>query len=139
MVGGWVLYTSKPVLVIVELLFGPIQVDIPNPGLRNHCGVVRAAAISVTPDYYCMSSQPTTRSRTLLFISYRDSRARSSRFSTPHPISSYDDPDIPTNENEGLMNLSHPAHVSLDLPPNWVDVSDQVQDILGGTHAKITA
>jgi syntaxin 16 len=25
------------------------------------------------------------------------------------------------------------------LPPKWVDISDQVQDILGGTHAKITA
>jgi len=36
---------------------------------------------------------------------------------------------------------SHAAHVSIDmhLPPRWVDVSEQVQDILGGTHAKMTA
>jgi syntaxin 16 len=100
------------------------------------------------------TSQPTTRSRTLLFISYRDSRARSSRFSRTNPPSSYDDPDIGANENERLMS-SQPGHVSLDvdLPPKWyplcgyilyhalllsrrVDVSDHVQDILGGTHAK---
>jgi len=33
---------------------------------------------------------------------------------------------------------SQRGHISLDvdLPPKWVDVSDQVQDILGGTHAK---
>jgi hypothetical protein len=63
------------------------------------------------------TSQPTTRSRTLLFISYRDSRARSSRFSRAN---SYDDPDIGANENERLMS-SQPAHVSLDvdLPPKW--------------------
>jgi syntaxin 16 len=66
------------------------------------------------------TSQPTTRSRTLLFISYRDSRARSSRFSRTRPPSSYDDTDIGSNEYEGLMN-SQPGHVSLDvdLPPIW--------------------
>lgn len=66
------------------------------------------------------SSQPTSRSRTLLFISYRDSRARSSRFSRSPAASSYDDPDAGSNENEGLMS-SLPGHVSLDvdLPPKW--------------------
>lgn len=61
------------------------------------------------------TSLPTTRSRTLLFISYRDSRARSTRFSRPQ--SSYDEPDQPADENEHLIT----RHLTLDLhlPPKW--------------------
>ncbi|KAJ6586940.1 syntaxin-like t-SNARE protein TLG2 [Mycena vulgaris] len=67
------------------------------------------------------------RSRTGLFLSYRDSRAQS-------PYAAADD------EHEGLIPAS-PGHtvLDLDLPPKWVDISDQVQDVLADTRAKITA
>jgi syntaxin 16 len=80
---------------------------------------------------------PTTRSRTLLFISFRDSRAPSTRFSRLQ--SSYsDEPYRADDENETLIHPSS-AHLALDseLPPKWVDLSEQVEEILGGTQAKI--
>ncbi|KAJ7770228.1 syntaxin-like t-SNARE protein TLG2 [Mycena maculata] len=76
------------------------------------------------------------RSRTGLFLSYRDSRARRPRVSS-YPESPYAAAD---DEHEGLIPAS-PGHTALDLdlPPKWVDISDQVQDILADTRAKITA
>ncbi|KAF8135718.1 t-SNARE [Boletus edulis] len=84
------------------------------------------------------SSSPTTRSRTLLFISYRDSRTRSSRFS--RPLSSYDDPYQAGDEHEHLITPGA-SHVALDahLPPKWVDLSDQVEEILSNAQSKIGA
>ncbi|KAG7449517.1 t-SNARE [Guyanagaster necrorhizus] len=74
---------------------------------------------------------PTTRSRTGLFLSYRDSRASSTRFSRSRITfdDSYD-------EQQQLIN--HDT-VDIDLPPKWVDISEQVQLILADTQAKITA
>ena len=66
---------------------------------------------------------PTTRSRTLLFISYRDSSARAPRRSRGGR--QYDDAYYghqPSDENEGLMDhQAVPPHTSLDveLPPKW--------------------
>ncbi|KAJ7072311.1 syntaxin-like t-SNARE protein TLG2 [Mycena amicta] len=80
----------------------------------------------------------TTRSRTGLFLSYRDSRIvarpRTSYPESPYTVADEDD------EREGLIPSS-PRHTALDLdlPPQWVDISEQVQDILADTHAKITA
>ncbi|KAJ8589328.1 t-SNARE [Rhizopogon salebrosus TDB-379] len=84
------------------------------------------------------SSSPATRSRTLLFISYRDSRARSTRFSRSR--TSYDEPYGAEDENDTLINASS-GHVTLDaeLPPKWVDLSEQVEEILRGTQAKVVA
>ncbi|KAG2078825.1 t-SNARE [Suillus decipiens] len=85
------------------------------------------------------SSLPTTRSRTLLFISFRDSRVPSTRFSRLQ--SSYsDEPYRSQDENEMLIQSSS-AHLApdSDLPPKWVDLSEQVEEILGGTQAKIVA
>ncbi|KAF8558067.1 t-SNARE [Imleria badia] len=84
------------------------------------------------------SSSPTTRSRTLLFISYRDSRTRSTRFS--RPLSSYDDPYQANDEHEQLITPGA-KHVALDahLPPKWVDLSDQVEEILANVQVKIGA
>ncbi|ETW80628.1 hypothetical protein HETIRDRAFT_320868 [Heterobasidion irregulare TC 32-1] len=92
--------------------------------------------MSSAPSTSSAASAPTTRSRTLLFISYRDSSARSSRFArTAH----YDDAH---DEREGLIDAG-PGHISLDvqLPPKWyvVDLAEQVEDILAGTQAKISA
>ncbi|RDB16784.1 t-SNARE affecting a late Golgi compartment protein 2 [Hypsizygus marmoreus] len=70
----------------------------------------------------------TTRSRTGLFLSYRESIPRS------RPAN-YEDDD----EHEHL--ISTPRHIVLDvpLPPQWVDFAEQVEFILVDTKAKITA
>ncbi|KDR75888.1 hypothetical protein GALMADRAFT_248636 [Galerina marginata CBS 339.88] len=63
----------------------------------------------------------TTRSRTGLFLSFRDSTAR------------YSD-----SEHHGLIT----NHVALDvnaLPPQWLDISDQVEDILANSLSAIQA
>ncbi|KAJ3989085.1 t-SNARE [Lentinula detonsa] len=79
----------------------------------------------------------TTRSRTGLFLSYRDSRAPSSRFT--RKLSNYDEPDTAlADEHEGLIANTHHT-VDFDLPPKWVDISEQVQLILSDTQAKIAA
>ncbi|KAJ7925317.1 syntaxin-like t-SNARE protein TLG2 [Mycena leptocephala] len=76
------------------------------------------------------------RSRTGLFLSYRDSRDSRARLSRPrsYPESPYAGVD---DEHEGLIPAS-PGHTALDLdlPPKWVDISEQVQDILADTQAK---
>ncbi|KAF4620810.1 hypothetical protein D9613_000692 [Agrocybe pediades] len=61
----------------------------------------------------------TIRSRTGLFLSYRDSTTR------------------PDEEHHRLIN-----HTAIDvpsLPPQWVDISDQVEQILANTEANIHA
>jgi len=62
---------------------------------------------------------PTTRSRTLLFISYRDSSARVPRSSRIGRL--YEDFYHPNDENEGLINHQGTPHTSIDveLPPKW--------------------
>ena len=61
-----------------------------------------------------MSSTPTTRSRTLLFLSYRDSRASSS--TSHHRYALETDGD----ENERLIDPTK-DHIAIDvrLPPKW--------------------
>ncbi|KXN90592.1 t-SNARE affecting a late Golgi compartment protein 2 [Leucoagaricus sp. SymC.cos] len=85
-----------------------------------------------------MSSQfqPTTRSRTGLFLSYRDSRTTSTRFSRTK-ISRYAESDTGDDEQERLIGMS--SHVALDveLPPKWVDDAESVQETLGETERKI--
>ena len=64
---------------------------------------------------------PTTRSRTLLFISYRDSRAGTSRSRRSRVITNYDAAqDDDDDEHERLIN-AEPGHISIDaeLPPKW--------------------
>ncbi|KAF9012330.1 t-SNARE [Cyathus striatus] len=86
------------------------------------------------------SSSPTIRSRTGLFLSYRDSQTRSTRFSRSR-LTTYDDTYAAADENEGLIASPSSAHVAVefDLPPKWVDISDQVEDILSDTQTKIGA
>ncbi|KAI0717189.1 hypothetical protein C8T65DRAFT_641663 [Cerioporus squamosus] len=66
------------------------------------------------------SLNPTTRSRTLLFISYRDSRAGASRSRRSRIITNYDDAQDDGDEHEHLIN-AEAGHISLDaeLPPKW--------------------
>ncbi|TKY86982.1 hypothetical protein EX895_003659 [Sporisorium graminicola] len=115
---------------------------------------------STPPPYAAAGSSTTgtwthlgqTRSRTLLFLSYRDSAGPSSRtrtnagdvyFQAPYTDSS-DDPLNSSSLNaaasgddatEGLLSRrSREGHVALsispELPPKWMDVSDQVDQIL---------
>ena len=70
--------------------------------------------------YTTSAFEPTIRSRTLLFLSYRDSRTRSTRFSRPRHRPAYDDLDPLDDEHQGL--ISSPSHVAVDvneLPPQW--------------------
>ncbi|KAJ7287516.1 syntaxin-like t-SNARE protein TLG2 [Mycena rebaudengoi] len=80
------------------------------------------------------------RSRTGLFLSYRDSLTR--RVSRRSRLSSYPESPyaITDDEHQGLIPAS-PSHTALDLdlPPKWVDISDQVQHLLADTKAKISA
>ncbi|KAH7089364.1 t-SNARE [Auriculariales sp. MPI-PUGE-AT-0066] len=102
--------------------------------------------------------QPTTRSRTLLFLSYRDSKARGPRrrrdLNGSRRASAgrhcYD-----TDERAGLIGknkLASTSHISLDmspispafsshvdLPPKYVDTSDEIGRLLDGIQLKIAS
>ncbi|TFK87098.1 t-SNARE [Polyporus arcularius HHB13444] len=86
------------------------------------------------------SLNPTTRSRTLLFISYRDSRAGASRSRRARIITNYDAAHDDDDEHERLIN-AEAGHISIDaeLPPKWVDIADQVKEIIAGIQTKIAA
>ncbi|KAF7792394.1 hypothetical protein EIP86_003431 [Pleurotus ostreatoroseus] len=85
------------------------------------------------------TATPTTRSRTLLFLSFRDSRASSSRFRRPRTPVHFED-TAGEDEQDRLIDPSV-AHVAIDadFPPRWADVASQVEDILAGAQAKISA
>ncbi|KAF5322439.1 hypothetical protein D9619_001784 [Psilocybe cf. subviscida] len=68
----------------------------------------------------------TTRSRTNLFRSYRDSRSRHNHYS--------DD-----DEHEGLIRGNNHVTINAQLAPTWVDISDQVESLLADTSANIQA
>ncbi|KAF8625436.1 hypothetical protein AX15_005395 [Amanita polypyramis BW_CC] len=65
-----------------------------------------------------------SRSRTGLFLSYRSSRPRSHRDSN--------------NDDEAQRLI--PDHIALDvhLPPRWVDIADQIHEILHDAQQKIS-
>ncbi len=67
-----------------------------------------------------MASQydPVTRSRTGLFLSYRDSRATSTRFSK-QKLSRYADNDGDNDEQDRLIGSSSHVTLDVDLPPKW--------------------
>ncbi|KAF5355083.1 hypothetical protein D9756_005287 [Leucocoprinus leucothites] len=63
--------------------------------------------------------QPTTRSRTGLFLSYRDSRTTSTRFSK-RKFSRYADADnVDDDEQDRLIGSSSHVALDIDLPPKW--------------------
>ncbi|KZT26738.1 t-SNARE [Neolentinus lepideus HHB14362 ss-1] len=96
------------------------------------------------------SFEPTTRSRTLLFRSYRDSLPRTSVKGKGRASFQYDgDSFVGDDERQGLIGSSGAngnEHVALDLegggeglPPKWVDISDHVEEVLADTKQKIAA
>ncbi|KAG9046288.1 hypothetical protein FS837_004685 [Tulasnella sp. UAMH 9824] len=111
------------------------------------------------------TADPVTRSRTNFFLSIRASSVRPPRTSSRRyslgydPDSAYgiDAPSTANEESQGLLSgiastsgggphsgvgggrLS-PSHVAITLnpePPNWVDISERVNEILGRTKTKI--
>ncbi|CAG8603121.1 25264_t:CDS:2 [Dentiscutata erythropus] len=64
----------------------------------------------------------TTRSRTLLFLQYRNSFARSS-----HSRPSTTSLNYLSGERDGLLVSDHVIELSV-LPPNWVDIVEEVDD-----------
>ncbi|KAG8962161.1 hypothetical protein FRC00_010212 [Tulasnella sp. 408] len=109
------------------------------------------------------TADPVTRSRTNFFLSIRASSVRPPRTSSRRyslgydPDSAYgiDAPSTANEESQGLLSgiassgggphtgaggrLS-PNHVAITLnpePPNWVDISERVNEILGRTKSKI--
>lgn len=86
---------------------------------------------------------PFTRSRTNLFLSYRDSAVRSSSstyYSAAHNgRGAYDQDGDEADESRGLMaetdlelgvGGSAPARTAGALPPRWVDIADRVDEIV---------
>ncbi|CAE6403676.1 unnamed protein product [Rhizoctonia solani] len=90
-----------------------------------------------TPTAY----QPTTRSRTNLFISYRDSQARASRYtrSRRQYVDIDDDPDAGEAQRLIIDDNSGDAAHHIDIAPPWLDISDQVEIAIVDTRNKILA
>ncbi|GAA6033168.1 hypothetical protein JCM8097_002979 [Rhodosporidiobolus ruineniae] len=107
-----------------------------------------------------LGSQPLTRSRTQLFLSYRETASRPSRRTSTAPYSPYLDDDDNAGEGTGLMHdledglePRRGSAVSLGgggrragaagagggggLPPVWVDLADKVDDIIHRVRPKI--
>ncbi|KLT38400.1 t-SNARE [Cutaneotrichosporon oleaginosum] len=90
------------------------------------------ASSSKTPD------GPVTRSRTLFYLSVRDSSSFGSGRAPRLAAAQYGDTvDVEDDERGGLL-----AHARVDmqgLPPKWVDKSDEVEEILERITAKVAA
>ena len=73
------------------------------------------------------TSVPTTRSRTLLFLSFRDSRASSTRFRRPRTPIQFE--DVPGEDEQDRLISPEAAHVAIDaeLPPRWLSRSVQIE------------
>uniref|UniRef100_V5EUE8 t-SNARE coiled-coil homology domain-containing protein n=1 Tax=Kalmanozyma brasiliensis (strain GHG001) TaxID=1365824 RepID=V5EUE8_KALBG len=96
-----------------------------------------------------------TRSRTLLFLSYRESSGPSSSRRIPSgsdifsaPYTDADDPlgssslHADSESHNLLPRRSREGHISLsvdELPPKWMDVSDQVDSILLAIRPRMDA
>ncbi|CAE6431183.1 unnamed protein product [Rhizoctonia solani] len=84
---------------------------------------------------------PTTRSRTNLFISYRDSQARASRYTRTRRQYVDIDDDLDAGEAQRLIidDNSGNAALHIDIAPPWLDISDQVEMAIVDTRNKILA
>ncbi|KAG9126075.1 hypothetical protein FRC07_005000 [Ceratobasidium sp. 392] len=83
-----------------------------------------------------IGSDPTTRSRTLLFVSYRDSQARASRYARPRRTYAVDDVAA---EDQRLILGEDTDSDRVDAPPQWLDIADQVEAAIVDTRNKIFA
>ncbi|WWD20460.1 hypothetical protein CI109_104936 [Kwoniella shandongensis] len=90
-------------------------------------------------------SQPITRSRTLFYLSIRDSSTTSyptSRRASKRAHRQYGDTvDVSTGEEEEEGLIGREGNWGVDmkgLPPKWVDVSDEVEEILSRVKLKVS-
>ncbi|KAG8721644.1 hypothetical protein FRC08_011572 [Ceratobasidium sp. 394] len=77
-------------------------------------------------------AHPTTRSRTLLFVSYRDSQARASRYRRTYA------PDDEAAEDQRLIRPDD-ADPRGDVAPHWLDIADDVEAAIVDTRNNIFA
>ncbi|KZV89621.1 t-SNARE [Exidia glandulosa HHB12029] len=84
-----------------------------------------------------------TRSRTLLFISYRDSKARATKYSRRSSYVPQLDDDsesaalIPGPSSPSTSQQHLAINLDVALPPRWVDTSDRVEGLLVQLQGKI--
>ncbi|GMK53495.1 hypothetical protein CspeluHIS016_0100810 [Cutaneotrichosporon spelunceum] len=91
------------------------------------------ASSSITQD------APITRSRTLFYLSVRDSSSFGSARAPRRAAAQYGDTiDVEDDELGGLLG-SHSRIDMQGLPPKWVDKSEEVEDILERIKVKSTA
>ncbi|ORY34566.1 t-SNARE [Naematelia encephala] len=87
------------------------------------------------------STQPITRSRTLFYLSIRDSSAPSYPQRQRRSHVQYGDTiDVAEDDQEALLGGGRPGDVSVGtkgLPPRWVDASDEVEEVLEKVKGKI--
>ncbi|KAL7419442.1 t-SNARE affecting a late Golgi compartment protein 2 [Cryptotrichosporon argae] len=81
---------------------------------------------------------PVTRSRTLFYLSVRDTSSFASS-SSRRPTRAYGVDEDDEDEHQGLMRGAAVGVDMKGLPPKWVDVSDEVEDVLGRLNGKIAA
>ena len=87
----------------------------------------------MSPSHLSGSDQPLTRSRTNLFLSYRDSSATRTR--PAHHSIYVDDGDAMGGESSGLLQGADgdgggTSTGRAALPPRWVDIAEQVDQII---------
>lgn len=95
-----------------------------------------------------------TRSRTLLFLSYRDSAGPSSSSSSRRTLAPYSDDPLGSSslnhadeaESAGLLPPPGHDHIALPidsdasaLPPRWLDISSTVDDVLASIRPRMDA
>ncbi|KAL1717446.1 t-SNARE [Schizophyllum commune] len=73
-------------------------------------------------------SSPTTRSRTLFFLSCRPKRRRARL---------YEDEDDEDDDERGGLIKRRAVAVDVDLAPQWADTADNVETLLAGIQTKI--
>ncbi|TXT10615.1 hypothetical protein VHUM_02120 [Vanrija humicola] len=80
-----------------------------------------------------------TRSRTLFYLSVRDSSTFSSARGSRIAAAQYGDTvDVADDEQGRLLGGAHRVDMN-GLPPKWVDISDEVEEILSRVESKVTA
>jgi len=120
-----------PLLYLAVSTFGDISLTPMNPYLPSTPTSSSSHYAVSTPQTASTSQQPVTRSRTLFYLSIRDSSITPRR-GPKRGAGSYGNTIDIEDEEAGLLG----QQASSGLPPKWVDLSDEVEDILRRGKAK---